>query len=396
MKNLYLLTQSLTIFTSLKNEKVYSLIQNVLNSYDKGISCFLEHYSNLCQYSFENGTICDTLYKALIETENAFAKNIDGKTFEQLNETLMSAAQSDIQTLRQIATISSRQLLNYASDKFLDDIIYRLPIFENGDSFPVENAEELFAVYKKNGYGFFSQGSAFYIKNSEIKAVKNKDDVNIGNLKEYEREKYIIINNTRDFLEGKLCNNILLYGDKGTGKSSTIKAIANYFADENLKIIEVRQDQICDYLDICEVLADNPYKFILFLDDLNFADGDQSFNQLKAFIEGSIIKKPDNVVIYATTNRRHLVKENFSDRMGDEIHTNDTIESITALHNRFGIEITFQTPSRREYLLIVDQLAQDFGIHHPELYVLAEKYALKRGGRSPRVATQFIATMQQQ
>ena len=200
------------------------------------------------------------------------------------------------------------------------------------------------------------------------------------------------MDNTKALLAGRPAANILLTGDAGTGKSSTVKAVGNEFFGEGLRIIEVRKDQLAMIPALLDELAGNPLKFILFIDDLSFAGEDDRFNGLKAVLEGSVAARSHNVVVYATSNRRHLVRERFADRDGDEVHRNDTLQEIVSLSNRFGIQITFQRPDKKTYLHIVSQLAGQKGVvmDDAELAAGAERYALERGGRSARLAKQYI------
>ena len=222
--------------------------------------------------------------------------------------------------------------------------------------------------------------------------VIHPDPVRLTDLKGYARQKAQIITNTRAFLAGRAANNILLYGDKGTGKSSTVKAVVNEYAKDGLKIVELSVTQIAMFPMICACAAHSPYKIIVFLDDLSFEREDDNFAALKAFIEGGLTGKPDNLILYATSNRRHLIRESFADREGDDVHRRDTLETVTSLSDRFGLEITFSVPERDEYLSIIDQLADDCGIttDKDQLHLLAERFALRRNGRSPRTAKQFI------
>ncbi|MBQ8266836.1 MAG: ATP-binding protein [Clostridia bacterium] len=233
----------------------------------------------------------------------------------------------------------------------------------------------------------------FYVdEQNNIVPVHHPDKTELSQLIDYERERQIIIDNTKALLGGKPAANILLTGDAGTGKSSTVKAVANALWDEGLRIIEVRKDQLSAIPKILDELSANPLKFILFIDDLSFLKDDDNFNALKAVLEGSVTAKSKNVVIYATSNRRHIIKEKFSDREGDDIHRNDTMQEMVSLSERFGIHITFSKPNKETFLNIVHHLAQQSGIDmsKDELNLLAERFALERGGRSARLARQFI------
>ena len=214
-------------------------------------------------------------------------------------------------------------------------------------------------------------------------AVEQADPIRLSDLKGYARQKDQVITNTLAFLENRPANNILLYGDKGTGKSSTVKAVVNEFADRGLKIVEISPNQVNCFPMLCSEAARSPYRVIIFMDDLVFDREDDNFAALKAFIEGGLTGMPSNLILYATSNRRHLVRESFSERQGDDIHVRDTLETITSLSDRFGLEITFSVPDKDEYLSIIDQLAEEYGLDLPaeELHLLAERFAIRRTAR---------------
>ncbi len=246
---------------------------------------------------------------------------------------------------------------------------------------------------EKYGYGIYAKYIMFYIdETNHIVPVCNPDTTRLCDLIDYKREQDIIIDNTKALLFGKPAANVLLTGDAGTGKSSTIKAVVNELCSEGLRIIEIRKEQLHSIPKILDELTQNPLKFILFIDDLSFTKDDDNFSALKAILEGSVSAKSGNVVIYATSNRRHLVKENFSDREGDDVHFNDTLQEILSLSERFGIQLTFNRPDKATYLDIVHNLADKNGIEYNrgKLDIAAEKFALKRGTRSARAAKQFI------
>ena len=248
----------------------------------------------------------------------------------------------------------------------------------------------------KFGYGIYARHRMFYINPAgQIVPVYNPDQTRLSSLVDYKREQQIILDNTLALLSGKPAANVLLTGDAGTGKSSTVKAIVNELYDRGLRILEVRKEQLHQIPGILDTLNSNPLKFILFIDDLSFQKDDDNFSALKAILEGSVSAKASNIVIYATSNRRHLVKENFSDRDGDDVHRNDTMQELISLSERFGIHVTFQKPDKKTYLDIVRHLAAERGLEmdENELDLQAERYALGRGGRSARAATQFIDSL---
>ena len=221
------------------------------------------------------------------------------------------------------------------------------------------------------------------------------DDIKLSDLHNYERERQEVINNTLALLKGKPANNVLLYGDCGTGKSSTVKSIANEYACKGLRLIELKKKQLHEIPAIVETVSKNPLKFIIFIDDLSFTEDDDDFAALKAILEGSVSSTADNLCIYATSNRRHLVHETFSSREGDEIHFKDTMQELLSLSDRFGLTVTYQKPDKKIYLDVVEKLAKQYELKTPidEVLQKAEAYALSRAGRSPRVAKQFVEYM---
>ncbi len=258
---------------------------------------------------------------------------------------------------------------------------------------------DFFAVYQKrmreigkHGYGMFAKYHMFLIRDHQLVPVKHPDDTSLNAFSGYELERQEILQNTRALLDGKPAANVLLYGDAGTGKSATVKALANAFCKDGLRLIELKKSQLHQIPELVDQLSENPLKFILFIDDLSFTANDDNFAALKAILEGSVSAKAQNVVVYATSNRRHLVKETFSDREGDDIHQTDTMEELFSLSDRFGLKVTFMRPDKEQYLKIVRHLADISGIEleQPVLDREAEIFALGRGGRSARAAKQFI------
>ncbi len=242
------------------------------------------------------------------------------------------------------------------------------------------------------GYGMFARFHAFTVKDGRLVPVKHPDPQRLEELPGYEREREPILTNTEVLLSGGPANNVLLYGDAGAGKSSTVKAIANEYADRGLRLVEVKKHQLYELPDLLDDLAENPLKFLIFIDDLSFTVNDDNFAALKAILEGSAGGRAGNTAVYATSNRRHLIKETLSDREGDDIHAGDTRQELMSLAARFGLTVTFQNPDRDRYLYIVARLAERCGLDmgEPERSVRAEAFAIRAGGRSARVAKQFV------
>lgn len=254
-----------------------------------------------------------------------------------------------------------------------------------------ETIEQLSGFYRKNGYGIYIGNKAFTFDGEKLCPVRNTPDVSLRDLKDYAEEKKAVEDNIVSFIEGLPYSNMLLYGDKGTGKSSTVHAMLNKYAEKGLRCVELPKEQIGLINKIKEVLSSLPFKFILFIDDLSLEERDEKVTALKAGLEGSIHERSSNVMITATSNRRHIVKENFSDRE-NSVHARDTMEEQLSLSDRFGLTVCFSSTGKAEYLSIVKQLSADARLDIPEdeLCALAERWAIAKGGRSPRRAKQFV------
>ena len=255
--------------------------------------------------------------------------------------------------------------------------------------------------YKRYGVGMFGLNKAFRIKESgnndvEILPINNMDKVMLCDLVGYEIQKKKLVDNTKAFVEGKKANNVLLFGDSGTGKSTSIKAIVNEFYEDGLRMIEIYKHQFKDLSNVIAQIKNRNYKFIIYMDDLSFEEFEIEYKFLKAVIEGGVETRPDNILIYATSNRRHLIKETWKDRNDMEsdngLHRSDTIEEKLSLANRFGVTINYSKPSQKEYFTIVEELAKKAGLDIPaeKLRAEANKWELSHGGISGRTAQQFI------
>ena len=267
---------------------------------------------------------------------------------------------------------------------------------------PIEMKSLVEDFYKDYGVGLFGLHKAFKIHESlvdnsfTIEPVKRVAHINLEDLVGYEFQKKKLIENTEAFINGLPSNNCLLYGDSGTGKSSSIKGIMNRYYEKGLRIIEIYKHQFRFLNDIMAVLKDRNYKFIIYMDDLSFEDKETEYKYLKAIIEGGLEKKPANVLIYATSNRRHLIHEGFKDKLdrgeNDDIHESDTVEEKLSLYHRFGMTIYYGKPTPKEFKTIVTELAKRQGIKTDgeELLLEANRWEIEHGGLSGRTASQFI------
>lgn len=263
---------------------------------------------------------------------------------------------------------------------------------------PEEMKATLTEFYKEYWVGKFGLHKAFRVVRDEqgvhIVPILNIAHVQLEDLVGYELPKKKLTDNTEAFVEGRKANNCLLFGDAGTGKSSSIKAIANKYYDKGLRIIEIYKHQFKDLNDVIGQVKNRNYKFIIYMDDLSFEEFEIEYKYLKAVIEGGLEKKPENVLIYATSNRRHLIKETFADKEGrrDQLHSSDTVQEKLSLVSRFGVTIFFCAPDKRQFQQIVTALADRHGISMPEeeLLLEANKWELAHGGLSGRTAQQFI------
>lgn len=267
-----------------------------------------------------------------------------------------------------------------------------------------KDENEIFAIvtdfYKQYGVGKFGLNKAFRVRHEdagvELIPITNTDEVRLDDLIGYELQKQKLVENTKNFVEGRKANNCLLFGDSGTGKSTSIKAILNEYYGQGLRMIEIYKHQFKDLSTVIAQIKNRNYRYIIYMDDLSFEEFEIEYKYLKAVIEGGLETKPDNVLIYATSNRRHLIRETWSDRSDmskDELHRSDTMQEKLSLVNRFGVSINYAKPSQKEYFDIVCKLAKRYDsitLSDEELCKEANKWELSHGGISGRTAQQFI------
>ena len=336
-------------------------------------------------YEANGGDLSAYVKELCDNSANVYVKTL-GKR-ETVPDHMHSALLSELETLQEVADLTKEKLCSLLSYPGF------LPDFTGSKLQLKDHYLHRVSRIEKCGYGIYARNHMFYLDaQDKIVPVRNPDRISLSQLVDYQRERQIILDNTKALLDGKPAANILLTGDAGTGKSSTVKAVANALWKEGLRLIEVRKDHLRAIPKILDELSENPLKFVLFIDDLSFLKDDDNFNALKAVLEGSVTAKSSNVVIYATSNRRHIIKEKFSDREGDDVHRNDTMQELISLSERFGIHVTFSKPNKQTYLHIVHSIAQAkaLDMEEAELDMLAEQFALERGGRSARLARQFV------
>lgn len=377
--------KSFVVFNNILEDDVMKAFLNMIDIKEKSDIKKVEEYSNFTRKLFEKSeNFSDYIWKLIIFNENIYVHKLASK--EIISNMLAQCVKHELQTLQDIATITSQDIRSEIEyNGFMAE--WSINTEYDFNKMYEERMEKLFTV----GYGIYSNNIMFTYDNGKVAPVKYPDNIRLSSHIGYERERKRIIDNTYAFIKGKPAANVLLYGDAGTGKSSTVKAIVNEYANEGLRMIEVRKGDLLEIPKLIQELANNPLKFILFIDDLSFSKNNEEIGALKAILEGSVTAKTSNVVIYATSNRRHLVQESFSERQGDDIHRNETIQEQISLSDRFGLSICFSKPNKKEYLDIIHGLLEEYKVKKIEnVDMLAEQHAMSRGGRSGRTARQFV------
>lgn len=336
------------------------------NSIREYISSFLANDDNILSELAQGGAmIGDDLYKiALLDMERIYEKLFNAAHMKYVpsgNDTGFSKAYKE----------SIKSLVSAQSAKELLD--------------------RLIMHYRKLGSGMLGKYSAFKF-DGELQGIRRFDDNSFDDLIGLEHQKQMLIDNTSALIRGKKANNVLLFGDRGTGKSSSVKALLNMFADEGLRLIEIPKPSISAIPKLMQTLGRRPHKYILFLDDLTFETHEPEYRALKIAMEGQLQASKDNVLIYATSNRRHLIRENWADREGGEVHLNDQLQETFSLSERFGISLVFSSPNQKEYLHIVEELLKKQGIEmNAEIEKKAVVWQMNYGSKNARCAKQFVA-----
>jgi len=386
LKDLYLRLCMTALFSKVTEKPVFSHLERIVREEAteekiKAYAAFVgEIYSSRLSLS-------ELVKKYVFEDENVYIKSA-AHDFE-VSPSVISALKTELAALSDFASLNVNDFVRAL------EIEQLLPFDSEKTDIYSEYIERVKNV-SRYGYGIFSASPMFRLADSGIiEPIMSADKTTVDKFIGYKEEREAVLRNTEAFVEGRPAANTLLCGDAGTGKSSTVKAIANHFFDKGIRLIELRKDQLKMLPEVMGKVSENPLKFIIFIDDLAFNKSDDNFSMLKAALEGSASAKADNAVIYATSNRRHIIKESFSDRDGDDVHRNDSMQETLSLSERFGLVVSFTKPNKQLYLEIVHALAERFEIKIPasELDVRAEAFALKKGSRSARCAEQFIDSL---
>lgn len=432
IREIRLVFEALSVYRQILSDPVmqrlYTLVDYLYRE-ECDVCGFLGLYNNFYYALAENDTtnaLANYTVEYLLFSENAFSRQAEWTALEDMDTRLLHAVKRDLHYLQRISGITSETLKEHAlqhlcSSGWESKVIENLPEWEistmrhaRGDVADIREAllssprwedciESLAKFYYKNGTGIFAKyrGCIWDVQEGGkyLKGIAFPDAIRLQDLIGYEMERSVIVENTLQFLKGYVANNILLYGDRGTGKSSTVKALLHEYHAMGLRMIEIPKAYLADLPEIIRAVKDRKLFFIFFVDDLAFADSEESYTALKAILEGGLESRPRNVVIYATSNRRHLIKEKFSDRSGilsgnheDEIRASDTLQEKLSLADRFGITVTFSSPDKYKYLAIVDGLAEQrhLDIDRETLHKEALQWEMWYNGRSPRTARQFI------
>lgn len=421
--------RELIVYRDFERDEVFACVTGLIKSLGQidgaslaeSASWYCDCVSKMCAAA-EKAGIAGNVWRSwiamlLAENENAFS--IAQERRAPLDGTAAALAMQDFETLLEYLRFDFGQL----EAELGVDVMRRVGDFQPTPAGPVSfgripgavigelalclskalSAQEIYdaalAFYQRRGVGKFALYPGFRWDGASraIAPAVPLEAITLPDIIGYEEQKSLVVENTAAFLDGRPANNVLLYGEGGTGKSSTIKALLNEYAPRGLRMIEIYKHQIADLETLLEAIKERNYKFILFMDDLSFEQFEVEYKFLKAFIEGGLAKRPDNVLIYATSNRRHLMKESWADRAdrAEDMHESETQQEKMSLVDRFGLMIRYISPEQKEYLNIVNRLACEYKIKKPQekLENGAVRWAMKHGGFSGRSARQYIEFM---
>ena len=357
---------------------------------EEALSAYACLFQALCDGGF-NG-IGDWLWDKLRYTETPFALSAQS---DSASPALEQAARRDVDALLALAELDCGAILTAIAALLPPEqssMVQAMPRWTAAAPF---DFDRLVRFYREHGAGLYARYRAFLWEDGQLVPVADPDCPKPEDLLGYEQQRSQVETNTRQMMAGHYANNVLLFGDGGTGKSATVKSMLYLPGMEDLRLIEIQKENLTGLPQLMRSLGDKRQKFILFIDDLAFDQDDKTYSSMKTILEGSLEKRPANVVIYATSNRRHLVRQNFSDRGNDEVDASETIAEKTALAERFGLRIPYLSMSKADFLALVDYLAGQAGLTLPaqELHARAMTWEIRHSGRTPRVARQFISSL---
>lgn len=412
-------SQSLIIYRDLRQLNIWKNMEQLLKditSTEFSPAQWMENYYELLHLLFcdkpavndKNLSWGEWVLDKVLHSENPFSILCEQQK-DNIGAEMSRAIEHDLACIEEIANIPWKELVSSIAG---DGQVYHAfkPLgFESTtawDNIVKQNGLEgwdvaaLASHYKRYGTGIFSNYLGFYWNGSRLVGIENVDPITLDQLVGYDMQKKILMDNTEKFVKGYPANNVLLYGDKGTGKSSMVKALLHEYGDEGLRIIELPKIYIGDYYKVMNKLEDRGFRFILFIDDLSFEEHETEYKHIKALLEGGLKAKPSNVLVYATSNRRHLIRQMVSDRSSVGFHYNDdgdisptdSMQEKLSLSDRFGITLTFTAPNQKGYLEMVQAIARNRGltIEEAELKEMALQWERRFNGRSGRTARQFI------
>ncbi len=393
-----------------------NLLQAINNSninQNDALNCINAYGMWFKAMSWTNQSWQDYLISKIIIDDNYFSRQSQQQgEYGDLPETIIAAAQQDMQALHSLYKCKAEDLSRWVQDAAtlaVAPVVWNIPpkkTQEIGDISIREKLrtlkkwtdaiEDLVLYYRKFGSGIFSQYIVLRWEAGKMIGIQYPDSVKLSQIVGYELQRDALVKNTEFLLAGYPALNVLLYGSRGSGKSSLVKSLVNQYRQKNLRLIEVAKSDLKDLPIIVEKLRGVPHKFIIFVDDLSFEEDDESFKNLKVVLEGSVVERPQNVVVYATSNRRHLVREFFADRPrpvdASEVFSWDTVQEKLSFSDRFGLTLTFEPADQKTYLEIVNHLATQASINisQADLEYRALQWATRHNGRSGRTAKQFI------